>query len=247
MFSLHHSTLLVLSSVARWLLLGAVTQAGWVAAATTNAARPPENSPPVLLARTGGGGGTWADLKELQAATAKGDPRAEAQLGEMLLRGDGVARDEQRAVALLEKAARAGHSGAAFRIGMLLAHGEGGLAHDPERALAYFRAAAAGGEAEAFFNIGAAYASARGVRRNYAEALGWLIVARQRGAEAGPENSLRAQLQRWPNWIATGERRALEIAAEFQDKRVVDLLPPAAPLATSEPSGPSAHSAPRRP
>lgn len=190
----------------------------------------PHDSAPVLLSRTGGGGETWADLKELQAAAAKGNPRAEAALGEILLRGDGLPRDDTRAVALLEKAARAGNSAAAFRIGMLLAHGENGAARDPERALSYFRAAAAGGEAEAFHNIGAAYASARGVKRNYAEALGWLIVARQRGADAGAEQSLRAQIQRVPSWIATGERRAKEIDEELKDRKVVDLLPPAAPL-----------------
>lgn len=204
--------------------------AGTVALLAASAPKKSGDSAPVLLSRTGGGGGTWADLKELQAAAAKGNPKAEAQLGELLLRGDGIARDDTRAVALLEKAARAGHSGAAFRIGMLLAHGDNGVAEDPERALAYFRAAAAGGEAEAFFNIGAAYASARGVKRSYAEALGWLIVARQRGADGRTEEALRARIQRVPSWIAAGERRAKEIEAEFKDRKVVEFLPPVAPL-----------------
>lgn len=182
------------------------------------------------MSRTGGGGGAWSNLKELQAAAAKENPKAEAQLGELLLRGDGLAKDDSRAVALLEKAARAGDSAAAFRIGMLLSRGEAGVASDPERALAYFRAAAAGGEAEAFFNIGAAYGSARGVKRNYAEALGWLIVAHQRGAGGDAESSLRAQIKSRSSWIAIGERRAKEIEAEFKDKKVVDYLPPVAPL-----------------
>lgn len=172
----------------------------------------------------------WGSLKEMEAAAAKGNPRAEAALGEILLRGDGLPRDDARAVALLEKAARTGHSGAAFRLGMLLAHGENGVARDPVRALGYFKAAAAGGEMEAFFNIGVSHANGRGVRRNYAEALGWLIVARQRGADAGPEQGLREQIKRFPSWIATGERRAKEIEAEFKDRKVVDLLPPAAPF-----------------
>ena len=187
------------------------------------------DSGPVLMSRTGGGG-MWADVKELQQAAAKGNPKAETQLGEMLLRGEGVPRDDARAVTLLEKAARAGHSAAAFRMGMLLAHGENGVVKDPERALAYFRAAAAGGEKEAFFNIGAAYASARGVKRDYGEALGWLIVARQRGADANAENSLRAQIKNQPAWIAKGERRAKEIEQDFTGKKVVEFLPPAAAL-----------------
>lgn len=189
-----------------------------------------DDSAPVLMSRTGGGGEMWANLKELEQAAARGNPRAETQLGEMLLRGDGVTKNETRGIALLEKAARAGQAPAAFRIGMLLAHGESGVANDPARALDYFRAAAAGGEAEAFYNIGAAYASARGVKRNYAEALGWLIVAKKRGAQSNAEESLRAQLKSRKDWIATGERRAQEIEREFADKKVVDLLPPVAPL-----------------
>jgi TPR repeat protein len=191
-----------------------------------------QDSAPVLLSRTGGGGGTWADLKELQAAAAKGNPKAEAALGEMLLRGEGIPRDEPRAVAMLEKSARAGNADAAFRIGMLLSRGESGVAQDLTRSRAYFRAAAAGGVAEAIFNIGAAYASARGVKRDYAEALGWLIVARQRGADPSAEQSLRTQIKSRPAWIETGERRAKEIELELKDKSVVELLPPPAPLDT---------------
>ena len=185
------------------------------------------DSAPVLMSKTGGGD-SWADLAELQAAAKKGNPKAETQLGEMLLRGDGVPKNEAQGVALLEKAARAGQSAAAFRIGMLHANGEGGLPKDPARALAYFRAGAAGGEAEAFFNIGAAYASARGVKRDYAEALGWLIVARQRGADPNAEKSLRAQIKDRPDWIATGEKRAKEIEKDFSGKKVTDFLPPPA-------------------
>lgn len=190
----------------------------------------PTDSPPVLMSRTGGGGGTWADMNELQQAAKKGNPKAEAQLGEMLLRGDGIAKDEARGVALLEKSARAGQSAAAFRIGMLLANGEGGVVKDPARALAYFRAAAAGGEAEAFFNIGAAYASARGVKRDYVEALGWLIVARQHGADARAEKSLRDQIKARPDWITQGEQRAKAIERELAGKKVTELLPAPAPL-----------------
>lgn len=205
------------------LLLAALT-AGPVAAAA------PADAAPSLVSRSGGGGGAWADLAELEAAVAKGVPRALAHLGDLLVRGDGIARDEARGLALLERAARQGQGGAAFRLGMLLAHGEGGAARDPARALAYFKAAAAGGEAEAFFNLGAAHANGAGTRRNYAEALGWLIVARERGVHADAETRLREQLKAQPKWIETGERRAREINAEFKDRAVADFLPPAAPL-----------------
>jgi hypothetical protein len=209
-----------------FLISGATVPSTLLAA---KAAKDAKDSAPVLMSRTGGGD-SWADVKELKQAAEKGNPKAEAQLGEMLLRGDSMPKDEVRAVALLEKAARAGHSGAAFRIAMLLAGGESGVAKDPVRALAYFQAAAAGGEAEAFFNIGAVYANGRGVKRDYAEALGWLIIARQRGADASAEKALRTQIKARTDWIATGERRAKEIEAQFTGKKVTDFLPPAAPL-----------------
>ncbi len=201
-----------------------------LATATAVPAATPTDAAPTLLSRTGGGSGTWADLAELEGAAAKGVPRALAHLGDLLVRGDGVPKDEPRGLALLERAARQGQGGAAFRLGMLLAHGEGGAAKDPARALAYFKAAAAGGEAEAFFNLGAAHANGAGVRRNYAEALGWLIAARERGVHADAETRLREQLKAHPKWIETGERRAREITAEFKDRAGADFLPPPAPL-----------------
>lgn len=215
----------------RTMLVLALTCAAPASVLAARPAKEPKDSAPVLMSRTGGGGGdSWADMAELQAAAKKGNPKAEAQLGEMLLRGEGIDQDEARAVALIEKAARAGHSAAAFRIGMLLVKGEHGVAKDPVRALEYFRAAAAGGEAEAFFNLGAAFASGQGVKRDYAEALGWLILARQHGADARAEQSLRAQFKSRPELIAAGERRAKEIERQLAGKKVTDLLPPPAPL-----------------
>jgi len=214
-------------------------------AATAAPAAAPGDAPPKLVSRIGGGGGGWADLAELEAAAAKGTPRALADLGEVLVRGDAVPKDEARGLALLERAARAGHGGAAFRLAMLLSQGEGGAAKDPARALAYFKAAAAGGEAEACFNLGAAHANGAGTRRNYAEALAWLITARERGVHADAETRLRERLQAQPRWIETGERRAREINAELKERALTDFLPPPAPLdRVFEPLRPPAAKAP---
>ncbi|MGH7944752.1 MAG: tetratricopeptide repeat protein, partial [Opitutaceae bacterium] len=127
-----------LASVALALALACAAPASLMAAKPAKNAKEPKDSAPVLMSRTGGGD-SWADLAELQEAAKKGNPKAEAQLGEMLLRGEGIDKNEARAVALLEKAARAGQSSAAFRIGMLFANGENGVTKDPERALSYFR------------------------------------------------------------------------------------------------------------
>lgn len=188
------------------------------------------DSAPKLLSTVGSKSETWSDVRELEAAAAKGNPRAEAALGELLLRGDGLPRDDARALALLEKSARAGHGPAAFRLGFLLSRGENGAARDPARAIAYFRAAAAAGEPEAFFNLGAAHANGRGVKRDYAEALAWLTVAKRRGADNGTEASLRQQLAKQTSLLAKSERRVGEIEAELKNATPGSFLPPVAPL-----------------
>jgi uncharacterized protein len=213
------------------------------AASTADAARPGKksrnadgDSAPVLMSRTGGGD-IWADVKELTAAAEKGNPKAEAQLGEMLLRGDpeyDVPEDRTRALRLLESAARKGEASAAFRLGMVLDEGMG-VEQDRGRAHAYFRAAAAGGVAEAFHNIGAAYASARGVKRDYAEGLAWLILAGKNGSESPAESALREHLNnlRRSEIASLAEKRAVEIERELAEKEVVDLLPPPAETFTT--------------
>lgn len=185
------------------------------------------------MSRTGGGS-SWADVKELTAAAEQGNPKAQAQLGEMLLRGDpqyGVTQNRKRALAMLEQAARKGESSAAFRIAMLLDDGDG-VRQDRARALAYFRAAAAGGAAEALHNIGAAYASGRGVKRDYAEGLAWLMLAKKRGSEAPAEAALRAHIHKLnrPEIISTAEKRAEQLERELTSRNPIEFLPPPAPL-----------------
>ncbi len=208
------------------LLAGVLTPVRHLSAAETPAA----DAAPKLLSTVGPKSETWSDVRELEAAAAKGNPRAEAALGELLLRGDGLPRDDARALTLLEKSARAGHGPAAFRLGFLLSRGENGAARDPARAIAYFRAAAAAGEPEAFFNLGAAHASGRGVKRDYAEALAWLTVAKRRGADNGTEASLRQQLSKQASVLTKAERRVGEIEAELKNAAPVSFLPAAAPL-----------------
>lgn len=189
-----------------------------------------QDSKPVLLSRTGGG--AWSNVKELKASADRGNPKACAQLGEMLLRGaPEVPQDVPRALVLLEQGARGGEAAAAFRIGMLLSRGEF-VAQDSPRALAYFRAAAAGGAAEAMHNLGVAYSTGRGVKRDYAEALAWLVLAKKRGAQSNAADELRAHVKSLghPEWIVAGEKRAPELEHELAQSTVAKLLPPAAPL-----------------
>ena len=189
-----------------------------------------QDSAPLLLSRTGGN--AWSNPRELEAAAKNGNPKACAQLGEMLLRGNSdFVKDIPRALTLLELGARAGQPTAAFRLGMLLENGDS-VAQDQPRALAYFRAAAAAGSAEALRNIGVAYSTGRGVRRDYAEALAWLILAKKRGTAGTVDDDLRAHVRALghPEWIAAGEKRAPDLERELAQGDGTKFLPPPAPF-----------------
>ena len=190
------------------------------------AARPPAtgNDAPVLMSK--GDRVPWSNLAELESFAAQDNFQACAQLGQQLLRGEGIVQNVPRALDLLEIAARGGVGSAAFRLGMVLDDGLG-VKQDRIRALDYFRAAAAGGVAEAFFNVGAAYVGAHGVKRDYAEGLAWLILATKRGAGQDTEVSVRDRIEkmRRPEWIAAAEKRAPLIEAELKAKKAADFLP----------------------
>lgn len=198
----------------------------------------PADSRPQLLSTTGGGGGnSWSDIKELEAAVAKGNPRAWASLGEFKLRGEYTPQDIPGGLVLLEKAARAGIATAAFSLGKAYSEGTG-VERDQAKALDYFRAAAAGKVPEAFYNLGASYASGRGARRDYAEGLAWLILATKSGVDGQGETLLRERLTKMKraDLIAKAEKRAPEIEAELAQGSVEKFLPGAKPTGAPTPT-----------
>ena len=137
----------------------------------------------------------------------------------------------QAKIDFLEKAARSGDAAAALRLGEMLEHGTD-LAPDPTRAVAYYRAATLGGNMEAAHNYGAALAAGRGIRRDYKEALAWLIVARQRGDTSGADDQVRERLQKLGRGplISEAEKLAESLATEAPAADVIAALPPPAAL-----------------
>jgi TPR repeat protein len=77
------------------------------------------------------------------------DASAQNRLGTMYLDGMGVAKDLRRGIAILERAAAAGHGSAQYRLGQLFERGEGYVAADPARALGYYQQAADRGHGSA--------------------------------------------------------------------------------------------------
>lgn len=153
---------------------------------------------------------------------------------------DAEKRQGQDRIDFLEEAARRGDGGALLVLADLLAQGDD-LARDQARAIAYYKAAALAGRMEAAHNLGRIYAAGAGVRRDYAESLAWLIVARERGDPSDAEEQLRQHLldRQQPATIAAAEKRALELGPKASPDVVLAALPPPAPLRYRPPTPPA--------
>jgi hypothetical protein len=173
----------------------------------------PGNSAPKLISTTGGKNGVrWSTTAELKKAADANDPKACAQYGDMLLRGDEMPQDVAQAMSYLQKAMEGGEPNAAFRLGKIYYDGEF-VPKDYAKAFTYYSTAAKAGVVEAQYNLGVMYAGAHGMKRDYVEGLAWLIVATKNGASGDGEKQVREQLQKTNHQklIPSAEQRAAEI------------------------------------
>ena len=106
----------------------------------------------------------------VREAAEAGSAEAQARLGQMLLDGDGVARDATEAFGWFERAALAGHLEAANMIGRCYDLGWG-VTVDKAKAAAWFRQAAGRGLTWAKYNYATLLALGEGVAEDKATAL----------------------------------------------------------------------------
>ncbi len=111
---------------------------------------------------------------------ADGEAVAQAFLGEMYLRGQGVGRDEAEAARLFRLAAEQGHPGAQFRLARLYWHGRG-VEQDNARAVSWMRRAAAAGNLDAQFAVAGIYDYGPPDLRDAQEAERWYRKAAAQG------------------------------------------------------------------
>ena len=97
-----------------------------------------------------------------------------------LLKGDGVARDEARAVEVLKEAAELGYADAQFRLGECYGGGHG-VEQDDAEAVKWYRKAAEQGHADAQNKLGECCYLGNGTEQDYAEAVKWLRKAAEQG------------------------------------------------------------------
>lgn len=182
------------------------------------AAQPPKKAeaqgftPPQLISK----GPKWKTVEQLRQFAAQGDAQACFELGDRLLNGDGMTADPVAARGWLDQAARGGVADAMFRLGKMNFDGVGGT-KSLELALDYYAQAAVLGVPEAQHNIGAILVSGRGVKRDYAEGLAWLIVAEKNGAASDAVARTREHLAKRPGDVAAAEKRAVELFELLKD------------------------------
>lgn len=102
----------------------------------------------------------------------------------------GVPRDYRLAAGWFEKAARAGHADAQYKLGGMYYAGRG-FGQSIPQALTWWRAAAKQGQAEALNNLGALLATGTGLERQTEFGLALQILASRKGSEAAAENVAR--------------------------------------------------------
>ena len=108
-------------------------------------------------------------------------------LGQNYYHGDGVDQSYRQARELFELAARQGHAGAQYNLGVMYREGQG-VDQSYERAAEYLEAAGRQGYDSAQHNLAILYVTGQGVEQSIETASKWLMKA----AEQGKENAIEA-------------------------------------------------------
>jgi TPR repeat protein len=164
-------------------------------AAPTDAQTLPQGDTDLLDARAAGGdaeaqydyatelyksGDTKDAVSWLQKSAKQGNAKAQLQLGNLYLKGTGVARNFAQARKWLEAAANNGNPLAMHNLAVLYGGSEG-RKPDYVRASDWFRRAAEQGVVDSMFNLGLAYADGLGVEKDIIQAYAWFSVLASQG------------------------------------------------------------------
>jgi TPR repeat protein len=127
-----------------------------------------------------GAAGAEKSLAPYEKAQA-GNPRAQYELGLLLLNGEGGAtKNPRRAVKWLEQAAKSGSADAAFALGVMYQKGQGAL-QNFEQALHWFETAAAQNHASAQYSAAVMYRNGMGVPVDLVKAYIWANISAVQG------------------------------------------------------------------
>ena len=117
-----------------------------------------------------------AAFRGFRSLAERGNAKAQAALGVIYARGQGVPQDDVEAVRWYRRAAERGLAGAQLNLGFMYAKGRG-VPRDDAEAVGWFHHAAEQGNAEAQASLGLMYENGRGVPRDPILAYKWYSVA----------------------------------------------------------------------
>ena len=132
-----------------------------------------------------------------EAASAQGLAAARNNLARLYAEGNGVERNQKRAIALWTAAAESGNTTALFNLGIQYANANG-VAKDEKKAAELIGRAAEGNLSEAQFVMGEFYREGIGVSKDTQQAYDWYRRAADNGNTAA-----RAQLTKFPGLKTT--------------------------------------------
>jgi TPR repeat protein len=121
------------------------------------------------------------DVSAVRAKAEAGDPQAQAQLGDLYLKGEVVTNSYTEAAKWFRMAAAKNNPEGEFGLAQLYDAGQGGVPRDLAQALKLYQQAADQGLAGAQYTLGFMYESGHGVTKNQAEATKWYTKAAEQG------------------------------------------------------------------
>lgn len=111
---------------------------------------------------------------------AKETPQEQFERGLCYLRGDGVDKDLEKAVSLIEKSAQQGHAHAQFYLGLFYAQGEI-KSKNINKAVDFFKKSAQKDDTDAQFYLGLLYKNGNGVPQDFSKANLYFEKAARKG------------------------------------------------------------------
>lgn len=127
---------------------------------------------------------TVSKLDELLKKAKEGDPHAQSVLGSMYAKGEGVPKDDAKAVELFRKAAEQGNAEAQYNLGYMILMGLG-VPRDEAKAVEYWQKAAEQGNVKAQGSLATMYEYGEIVPKDYAKAVEYWQKAAERGDAKG--------------------------------------------------------------
>ena len=144
----------------------------------------------------------------------QGSAGAQTNIGLMYADGLGVLQSDKEAVKWYRMAAEQGERRAQYYLGNMLAEGLG-VPQDYKDAAKSYYLAAMQGHVRAQYKLGLMYLKGQGVVQSSESAYAWWSLAASKGHEEAQKYKDSAQQQMTPKQIATGQKIAKQIWAEF--------------------------------